>query len=534
MPDYEFRFEGIERKIISRLKLETPKGQVDATITSVNRGPGQGWVQFEGLTETVLVTGTCPVERDLTHVRFAYTQPKAEVEGPRAGLARALLKDLGKQFDQDKVILDRHRRVSPAGGVRGRRAVHPQSRLLQPVLRPGGQVALHRRLTRASMSELETFREETRAWLEANAPQGVRNLPQTPEHTCWGGRRWTFRSDDQRLWFERMVERGWTVPEWPKTYGGGGLSRDEARVLDQEMRRLDIKKPLESLGIWMLGPALLKFGTEAQKLEHLTRIARGEIRWAQGYSEPSAGSDLASVQTKAVDDGDDFIVNGSKIWTTYGDKCDMIFALVRSEPDAPKHLGISFLLIDMDAPGVTTSPIRMISGESHFVSTFFDDVRAPKANVVGERGRGWDVTKYLLGHEREMIGSQPLSSSDRETLSARAKRVLGDDLPPALRADIVQYEMDAWTMGIAVERTRDQAKARQASPTSASVLKTAGTELSVRKAELVMTLDGLDGFTLGCKAAYDWLLTPATTIAGGSNEIQLNIIAKRALSLPGA
>ena len=384
------------------------------------------------------------------------------------------------------------------------------------------------------MSDLEAFRADTRAWLEANAPQGVRNLPQTPEYTCWGGRRWAFLNDDQRLWFERMVERGWTVPEWPKAYGGGGLSRDEGRILDQEMRRLELKKPLESLGIWMLGPALLKFGTEAQKIEHLTRIARGEIRWAQGYSEPGAGSDLASVSTKAVDDGDDFIVNGSKIWTTYGDKCDMIFALVRSEPDAPKHLGISFLLIDMDQPGVTTAPIKMISGESHFTQTFFDNARAPKSNIVGERGRGWDVCKHLLSHEREMIGSQPMSSANRETVAARATRVLGEDIPAALKADIVQYEMDAWTMGIAVERNRDLAKARQAAPTSASVLKTAGTELSRRKAELVMTIDALDSFETGSKPAYDWLLTPATTIAGGSNEVQLNIIAKRALNLPGA
>jgi acyl-CoA dehydrogenase len=383
------------------------------------------------------------------------------------------------------------------------------------------------------MSELDTFRAETRAWLEANTPQGVRNLPQSPEYSCWGGRKWAFRDDDQRLWLERMAERGWTVPDWPKAYGGGGLSKDQARVLDQEMKRVGARRPLDSLGIWMLGPALMKFGSEAQKLEHLPRIARGEIRWAQGYSEPGAGSDLASVATKAVEDGDDFVVNGSKIWTTYGDKCDMIFALVRSEPDAPKHLGISFLLIDMDQPGVTTSPIKMISGESHFTSTFFDNARAPKSNVVGERGRGWDVTKYLLSHEREMIGSQPVSSN-QEGLAARARRVLGERMPASLKADIVQCEMDAWVMGIAVERTRDQAKARQGSPFVASVLKTAGTELARRKAELVMTVDALDSFEIASRPAYDWLLTPATTIAGGSNEVQLNILAKRALDLPGA
>jgi acyl-CoA dehydrogenase len=181
-------------------------------------------------------------------------------------------------------------------------------------------------------SSLEGFRAETRAWLEQNAPAGIRDLPEGEENTCWGGRNYVFKSEDQRLWLERMAAKGWTVPEWPRAYGGGGLSKDEAKILQQELRRIKAKEPLESLGIWMLGPALLKYGSEAQKLEFLPDIARGKIRWAQGYSEPGAGSDLASLATKAVDDGDDFIVNGSKIWTSYGDKCDWIFALVRSEP----------------------------------------------------------------------------------------------------------------------------------------------------------------------------------------------------------
>jgi acyl-CoA dehydrogenase len=354
------------------------------------------------------------------------------------------------------------------------------------------------------LQDLEVFRAETRAWLEENAPSGIRNLPEGAESVCWGGRRWVFHSDDQRLWLERMAARGWTVPEWPKVYGGGGLSKDEARILRQEMNRIHAKDPLESLGIWMLGPALLKYGTEEQKLEYLPQIARGEIRWAQGYSEPGAGSDLANVQTKAVDDGDDFIVNGSKIWTSYGDKCDMIFALVRSEPQAPKHLGISFLLIDMDDPGVTTRPIKLIAGDSPFTQTFFDNVRVPKRTIGGERGRGWDVTKYLLQHES------------------------------ALRNEILQMEMDSWVLGIAIERVRDQTKSGTANAASSSTLKLLGTELNKRRCELALTIAGVDGLDAHSVAAHDWLHAPANCIAGGSNEVQLNILSKRVIGLPGA
>ena len=388
----------------------------------------------------------------------------------------------------------------------------------------------------AQASDLEAFRAETRAWLEQNAPAGIRNLPDEEDNTCWGGRNYVFKSEDQRLWLERMAEKGWTVPEWPRQYGGAGLSKDEAKILQQELRRIKAKEPLESLGIWMLGPALLKYGSEAQKLEHLPAIARGKIRWAQGYSEPGAGSDLASVATKAVDDGDDFIVNGSKIWTSYGDKCDWIFALVRSEPNAPKHLGISFLLIDMATPGVSTRPIKLIAGDSPFTQTFFDNVRVPKKNIVGERGRGWDVTKYLLQHERSMIGARPQSSLGDETVAGLAKRVLGDDCSreAALRGEIVQFELDAWTLGIQLERFRDQLKAGTAPPTASSVLKLVGTELNKRRCELVLSIKGFEGLDEHSAAAHDWLHAPANTIAGGSSEIQLNILAKRVLALPGA
>ena len=257
-------------------------------------------------------------------------------------------------------------------------------------------------------------RTELRAWLEANCPREMREPP--GEDICWGGRRFMFRSEAQKLWLERCVARGLTVPTWPKEYGGASFTREDATILKEEMQRIHARPPLVSFGIWMLGPALLEFGSPEQKATHLPRIARGEIRWCQGYSEPGAGSDLASLRTKAEDRGDHFLVNGQKIWTSYADKADWIFCLVRTDPQAVKQKGISFLLIDMATPGVSTRPIVLISGKSPFCETFFENVAVPKENLVGELNRGWDVAKYLLTHEREMIaGGGSLSTSMRST-----------------------------------------------------------------------------------------------------------------------
>ena len=270
-------------------------------------------------------------------------------------------------------------------------------------------------------AEQQTFREQTRAWLEQNCPSEMRKPVTSEDDVCWGGRNWKFSSDAQKTWLQRMAEKGWTVPTWPREYGGGGLSGEEAKVLAQEMRALGCRSPLNSFGIWMLGPALLKFGSHEQKLEHLPKIARGEIRWCQGYSEPNAGSDLASLQTRAEDKGDHYIVNGQKIWTSYADKADWIFCLVRTDPAAKKHTGISFVLFDMATPGVTTKPILLISGKSPFCETFFDNVRVEKKNLVGTLNAGWDVAKYLLTHEREMIGGM----GDRGAAGSRTCRTLG-------------------------------------------------------------------------------------------------------------
>jgi len=245
------------------------------------------------------------------------------------------------------------------------------------------------------MADLDQFRKETRAWLEANCPPEMRKPVTQEGDVFWGGRNRTFSSEPQKLWFERMRDKGWTVPDWPKEYGGGGLSIEETKILRQEMAAIAARLPLSSFGIWMLGPALLKYGTDAQKKEHLPKIAAGLIRWCQGYSEPNAGSDLASLQTRADVDGDDYIVNGQKIWTSMANFADWIFCLVRTDFSAKKHDGISFLLFDMASKGVSTKPILLISGKSPFCETFFDNVRVPRANVVGTVNRGWDVAKYL-------------------------------------------------------------------------------------------------------------------------------------------
>jgi alkylation response protein AidB-like acyl-CoA dehydrogenase len=393
-----------------------------------------------------------------------------------------------------------------------------------------------------SMSDLETFRIETRAWLEANCPLDMRKPFEDEEDRCWGGRKWTFNSEGQRLWLERMAARGWTTPEWPKAYGGGGLSREEAKILRAEMRALRCRSPLDSFGIWMLGPALLKYGTEAQKQHYLPQIVRGEIRWCQGYSEPNSGSDLASLATRAEDKGDHFLVNGQKVWTSYADKADWIFCLVRTNPSAPKHQGISFVLFDMETPGVSTKPILLISGKSPFCETFFDNVRVPKENVVGEIDKGWDVAKYLLGHEREMISGlglvagRPLGQIAADNLGTR-DGLLADT---CLRVDIARLEIDAHAFQLALERVGDMAKARQGHPAIPSMLKYYGAELNKRRHELAMVAGGADALeweserSRGGDAARNWLRTKGNSIEGGTSEVQLNIIAKRILELPGA
>ncbi|UWR13467.1 acyl-CoA dehydrogenase family protein [Sulfitobacter mediterraneus] len=386
---------------------------------------------------------------------------------------------------------------------------------------------------------VEAFRAELRGWLEENCPQEMRDGGMSEDAICWGGTQWTFSSPAQKDWLERAAAKGYTVPTWPVEYGGAGLNREEEKVFHEEMARINARSPLQSFGIWMLGPALLHFGTHEQKLHYLPPIARGEIRWCQGYSEPGAGSDLASVQTKGADQGDHWLVNGQKIWTSYADKADWIFALIRTDTDAPKHKGISFLLIDMNDEGVETRPIKMISGISPFCETFFSDVKVPKHQIVGEENRGWDVAKYLLTHEREMIsgGGAGLSGGGRALGAILAESAGEDGLTDAtLRADAMRCEIDALAIGLTLERYKDQSEAGQGAGDASAMLKYMGTELNKQRHELLMNAGGSDALEwdgpLGNRAG-DWLRTKANSIEGGTSEVMLSIVSRRVLGLPG-
>jgi len=394
------------------------------------------------------------------------------------------------------------------------------------------------------MSDLETFRSDTRAWLEQNCPPEMRKPVTADEDVFWGGRNTKFASEPQRLWFERMRDKGWTVPDWPKEYGGGGLDGAQAKVLREEMAKIGARPPLSSFGIWMLGPALLKYGNDAQKKEHLPKIAAGLIRWCQGYSEPNAGSDLASLQTRAESDGDHYVINGSKIWTSYANYADWIFCLVRTDGAAKKHDGISFILFDMASTGVSTKPILLISGKSPFCETFFDNVRVPKSHVVGTVNRGWDVAKYLLQHERAMISGmgergvgRPLGQVAADTIGVDGEGRLDDAM---LRGQIATFEVDEAALACAAERAVDLAKAGQGHPAFSSAMKYYGTELNKRRHEILMSAGGSDALEWESARSHEgakpraWLRTKANSIEGGTSEVMLGIVAKRILDLPGA
>ena len=390
------------------------------------------------------------------------------------------------------------------------------------------------------MANLEEFREQTRAWLEENCPASMREPINSDKDQCWGGRNWVFASEEQRLWLERMAEKGWTAPQWPAEHGGGGLAREEAKVLQQEMARIRARRPLESFGIDMLGPALLKFASEEQKQRFIPEIIRGEIRWCQGYSEPNAGSDLASLQTRADDKGDHYLVSGSKVWTSYADKSDWIFCLVRTDFDVSKHQGISFLLFDMESPGVSINPIKLISGNSPFCETVFENVKVPKENLVGELNKGWDIAKYLLTHEREMIGGFGLSRAGTKSLGQTAIKAIGASngrlAEGGIRSAISEFEIDELAFALTIERVVDEAKAGQGTGAASSLLKLYGTELNKIRNELLMSVGGSDALTWGSEEKAEqvqrWLRSKGNSIEGGSSEIQLNIIAKRILGLP--
>ena len=385
------------------------------------------------------------------------------------------------------------------------------------------------------------FRLEAREWLSANCPESMRRG--LGGYTA-GGRKATYANPDTKLWLDRMAERGWTAPTWPKGYGGGGLTNAENMVLDEEMRRINAPAPLAGHGLTMIGPAIIEFGTDAQCREHLPRIARGEIRWCQGYSEPGAGSDLAGLMMRAEEDGDDYVVNGSKIWTSGALGADWIFCLVRTDFEASKHEGISFLVLDMETPGVTVTPIELISGSSEFCQTFFDDVRVPKRNLIGQPGQGWTVGKRLLQYERSSIGGRGGTRQRARTIDEWAKEYVGEAngqiADPAIRDAVTEQRIGDDAYQLTIRRSFEEATSSQAPSFLSSMFKLYGTEQNMRRNDLLMAILGTQGlgwsgdsFTGAERGSTrGWLRSKANSIEGGTSEIQRNIIAKRVLGLP--
>jgi len=395
------------------------------------------------------------------------------------------------------------------------------------------------------MTDLATFRAETRAWLEAYCPPAMRTRMPEEEQVA-GGKRAEYVRPEQKLWLDRMAAKGWTAPTWPTQYAGGGLSGEEALILEEEMQDLGCRVPLRGMGLSMLGPVLLEYGTEGQRQTHIPKIVTGKIRWCQGYSEPGAGSDLASLATRAVLQGDHFLVNGHKIWTSNAHLSDWIFCLVRTDPTVKKHDGISFLLIDMDDPGVRARPIKLISGKSVFCETFFENVRVPAGNLVGQLNKGWTIAKRLLEHERKGIGGIGARQAAKfETPpEVLAKHYVGEEngriADPVLRDRIAAYSMDAHAFQLTRRRAAEEAESGAPPGPMSAMFKYYATELNKRRYEMLLEAEGFQGlgwegqgFTDDeLRITREWLRSKANSIEGGTSEIQLNIIAKRVLALP--
>jgi len=393
----------------------------------------------------------------------------------------------------------------------------------------------------------EAFRAEARTWLEENFPS---SLAGRASELISGE---SLRSDgnpELKLWCDRLGAKGWATPTWPSEYGGGGLSQLDAEVLKQEMSRAGAFNPLiltAGMGITMVGPTILEYGTEKQKRKHIPPICRGEVFWALGYSEPNAGSDLASLTCKAEDKGDHWLVNGQKTWTSGADRAQWIGCLVRTDFDGPKRDGISFLILDMNQPGIETRPIQLIGGASPFCETFFNDAVADKDEILGEFNGGWTVGKRLLQHERQSQTSAggPMGGSPRMSLQEIAERYVGRDAQGKiadsdLRARLSSHLMNAQAQRLTIQRITAEARGNAKVSAAASILKNAAASISQSGTELTIEMMGHNGLGWDgdafeaheLAAVRGWLSGKAVSIYGGSFEIQNNIIAKNILGLP--
>jgi len=397
----------------------------------------------------------------------------------------------------------------------------------------------------SEVKNLEAFRQQVRSWLSENFPPALAGKPIGMEGETDPG----IRNDLER-WRERLAAQGWGAPTWPAEYGGAGLSQSESRVIGQEMGRIGAFNPIPmmaGMGVTMVGPTVLEYGTEDQKARHLPGIASGKVRWCLGLSEPNAGSDLASLATKAEDDGDQFVINGQKIWTSGADISQWCGALVRTDSKAAKRDGISFVMLPMDQPGVETRPIRLIAGASPFCETYFNNAIAEKRDLLGKLNDGWSVVKRLLQHERQSQtaargaggGAQPTP------LQELAKRYVGTredgSLADAdLRVRLVEHLMDARSHSLTISRLAAEAKGNVEVSAAASILKNSATRVAQGRSELLLEMMGSSG--LGWEGepfteeeiatVREWLSGKAISIYGGSYEIQNNIISKNILGLP--
>lgn len=392
----------------------------------------------------------------------------------------------------------------------------------------------------------EEFQNSVRDWVVANLPEALKGVdigmygPMSAEPAV---------TEAFEQWRQRLAEQGWGVPTWPREYGGGGLTDAEAKIVNREIRKAGSSNPMTlitGMGATMVGPTLLEYGTEEQKKRHLPGIASGEVRWCLGLSEPNAGSDLASLATRAERDGDSWVLNGQKTWTSGADKSQWCGALVRTDPSAPKRDGISFILLPMDQPGVETRPIRLIAGESPFCETFFTDAKARADDLLGDLNDGWSVVKRLLQHERQSQTAAPPTSSKVEAIEVLAKQYIGTRADgtladPDLRARLADHLMDKAAHELTIGRIMAEARGGNMEVSAtASILKNSATDVAQQRSELLLEMMGNQG--LGWEGddysaaelltVREWLGGKAMSIYGGSYEIQKNIIAKNILGLP--
>jgi alkylation response protein AidB-like acyl-CoA dehydrogenase len=371
------------------------------------------------------------------------------------------------------------------------------------------------------------FRNEIRTWLEANLPLALRGRTVRPPPA------------ELMPWHQALSRKGWIAPHWPKHYGGMGATLNEQVIMTEELARIGAPQ-LPAQGLNHIGPILMEFGTEAQKARHLPPIIAGTVIWAQGYSEPGAGSDLASLSTRATLEGDHFIVRGQKIWTTWGHHSDWMFALVRTDPHAqPRQAGISFLLIDLCSPGIRIRPIKTIAGDDEFSEVFFDDVVVPAENLVGELNDGWRIANALLGHERLASSNPqfPLMALERIKTMARASGAIAD---PAFQDRLAAASINVTALSALFNHAVELTNNKQSPGPESSVIKIFASELLQTLNELLVQAAGGHASTQNpittnfgvVDIAAPFLQSRRVTIYGGSSEIQRNVLARRILNLP--